>query len=328
MSDMKELGEFLKSERLSRGLSPAAVSKSAGISLAVLQAIEEGNFEWIATPILIRGFIQSYCSALGIDPAPLLEKHAAEIRAYDQQGAGIQKYKSWMDSLGRSRRFGLFHLTALGVALVAIFFGAVWVSDRQARLSVSQHAEKDAYQQQELPSDLSERVSQTAQSAQATGKTEQQSGVNRGPASVSQGASALQAVSGSMSSEGGGAVQGQEPGRPPVEGVGGAAPGEEGQSPAAESKVQKHSFIVESSEKAWIKVNLDGKVAKTASLKPGQQQKWEAERSIRIIMQNVPGLKMTWDGKPLVVPAKAGKVLRFDLPNTRYLPKKHERKKP
>ena len=162
---MKELGEYLKSERVSRDLSPVELAVKAGISVAVVRSLEEGQLDWIGTPMLIRGFIRNYCSALGIDPGPVIEKHSAAIESYDHQETGIQRYKMWkLASRGR-RRWGIMSLALLGILVVAAFYAVLWVSGKQARLGGSPQAGKEAYPQEELPSDLPKRAAPPSSTA-------------------------------------------------------------------------------------------------------------------------------------------------------------------
>ena len=56
---MQELAEFLKSERLTQGLTLPEMSERLRVSVSMLQALEEGNFERIGTALLIRSFIRS-----------------------------------------------------------------------------------------------------------------------------------------------------------------------------------------------------------------------------------------------------------------------------
>ncbi len=40
---------------------------------------------------------------------------------------------------------------------------------------------------------------------------------------------------------------------------------------------------------------------------------------MKIIVGNAGGIHMQWDGRPIEVPAKPGSVLRFSLPDQRYV---------
>ena len=64
---------------------------------------------------------------------------------------------------------------------------------------------------------------------------------------------------------------------------------------------------------------MDDKNAQNAMLEPGDKRQWEAEKTMKIVVGNAGGIRMTWDGRPVEIPAKAGSVLRFSLPDQRYV---------
>lgn len=115
---MRELAEYLKSERLKRGLTLDDVSRKVSLSSNILGAMEEGAFEKIGTPLLIRRFIVLYCSALGIDPTELLEKYAAEINSINMQREGIERYSRSQEAF-RSKAPWRPILFVIALALVA-----------------------------------------------------------------------------------------------------------------------------------------------------------------------------------------------------------------
>ena len=61
---MKELAEFLKTERLNRNMTLEEVSRLSGISTAMLTFLEACDFEQFGAPLLIRNTIRAYCKAL------------------------------------------------------------------------------------------------------------------------------------------------------------------------------------------------------------------------------------------------------------------------
>jgi len=114
---MQELTEYLKSERLKQGLTLKEMSEKLRVSVGMLQALEEGNYQKIGTALLIRSFIRAYCNLVGIDSQPLLDRYASEINAFDKQDDGIQRYGTWSKGLGKKSRFGVIAITFLCVAV-------------------------------------------------------------------------------------------------------------------------------------------------------------------------------------------------------------------
>ena len=101
---MKELAEFLKTERLNRNLTLEAVSELSGISVSMLISLEACDFERFGASILIRNTIRAYCRALRIEAEPLIEKVCCEIEGYNTQDAGIRRYGQQMKLLHKRRR--------------------------------------------------------------------------------------------------------------------------------------------------------------------------------------------------------------------------------
>ena len=66
------VGERLKRERLERDISLEQVAQGTYIRLHYLQAIEDGNFDELPSPVQVRGFLRAYASYLGIDLEPFL----------------------------------------------------------------------------------------------------------------------------------------------------------------------------------------------------------------------------------------------------------------
>ena len=73
MSDSISPGNRLKQAREAQGKSLSDLAKTTRIAMNQLEGIERDNYDRIAAPIYVKGFIKNYASALGLDPAPLLD---------------------------------------------------------------------------------------------------------------------------------------------------------------------------------------------------------------------------------------------------------------
>jgi cytoskeleton protein RodZ len=313
---MQELAEYLKSERLSRGLTLREMSERVRVSVSMLQTLEEGNYEKIGTDILIRSFIRNYCIPLGIDPEPLLEKYGSQIRAYDQQEESIRRYGKWSKTVRKKGRIGIFSMLLAGIAVLGGVYGGVWLWKSKEYSDTSQSLRKSGYSQQDLPPDLPGKTGQgpgsetkrdvrpeTDQGARPSSETN----VNKaemaqpgGPADkpqdiVSGGSTAGRTKPGDVL---------REPGERQVSGA---------------QIVGRHQFTVEAIQKTWIQVIADDKEPQNAMLDPGDRREWEAGNAMRVVVGNAGGIRMKWDGRPVEIPAKPGSVLRFNLPDQRYV---------
>ncbi len=70
---MQTVGEFLRAERLKKGLSIKDVESAISIRALYLNAIEEGNYGIVPGEVYLKGFIRNYATFLGLDPQEAME---------------------------------------------------------------------------------------------------------------------------------------------------------------------------------------------------------------------------------------------------------------
>ncbi|PIZ47012.1 hypothetical protein CO180_02190 [candidate division WWE3 bacterium CG_4_9_14_3_um_filter_41_6] len=76
---MKRVGELLKEERLRQGKTLKEVSVTTKIREYFLQAIEDGSYDRLPDVIYIKGFIQGYSQALGLDSQKVMPFYRREF---------------------------------------------------------------------------------------------------------------------------------------------------------------------------------------------------------------------------------------------------------
>jgi cytoskeleton protein RodZ len=69
-----ELGSILREAREARGLSLAEAQDATRINSKFLEALEDGQYHELPTPVHARGFLRNYSRYLGLEPEPLLER--------------------------------------------------------------------------------------------------------------------------------------------------------------------------------------------------------------------------------------------------------------
>jgi cytoskeletal protein RodZ len=74
---MDELGNILRDAREMKGLTVAEVQERTRISAHYLEAMEQGEYHLLPTPVHVRGFLRNYARFLDLDPDPLLERYEA-----------------------------------------------------------------------------------------------------------------------------------------------------------------------------------------------------------------------------------------------------------
>ena len=73
--DIKGLGETLKQKRKERNLSLKEVENATSIRMNYLQAIEDGDFGQLISPVYAQGFIRQYATYLGEDGEAIIRNH-------------------------------------------------------------------------------------------------------------------------------------------------------------------------------------------------------------------------------------------------------------
>lgn len=122
---MSQLGERLRHERESQGISLAVAAAETRIRLQSLQALEEGQYERLPNDVVAKGFIRNYAQFLGLSPDELLDQYRLE------RGATIQIQIVPAAPLSRERSFVLpsffavFFITAAIIALAYLGLNAM-----------------------------------------------------------------------------------------------------------------------------------------------------------------------------------------------------------
>ena len=72
---MDELGLILQEARENKGLTLEQVQEETRINATYLEALENGEYHVLPTPVHVRGFLRNYARFLDLDPKPLLERY-------------------------------------------------------------------------------------------------------------------------------------------------------------------------------------------------------------------------------------------------------------
>ena len=72
---MDELGTILREARETKGLTAVQVQERTRISARFIEAMEDGRYQDLPTPVHVRGFLKNYARFLGLDPQPLLARY-------------------------------------------------------------------------------------------------------------------------------------------------------------------------------------------------------------------------------------------------------------
>lgn len=74
---MIEFGLMLRQAREAKGLSIAKIAEKTHMMSSIVEDLENERFTKIVAPIYGRGFVKLYCTAVGLDPKPMVEEFMA-----------------------------------------------------------------------------------------------------------------------------------------------------------------------------------------------------------------------------------------------------------
>ncbi len=77
---MDELGTILRETRQARGVTLQDVAQVTRIRTRYLEALEDGRYDVLPTPVHVRGFLRNYALYLNLDPDPLIARYNASRR--------------------------------------------------------------------------------------------------------------------------------------------------------------------------------------------------------------------------------------------------------
>ena len=72
---MDELGNLLREAREAKGLTLQDAQEATRINRSYLEALEDGQYGLLPTPVHARGYLRNYARYLKLDPEPLLERY-------------------------------------------------------------------------------------------------------------------------------------------------------------------------------------------------------------------------------------------------------------
>ena len=75
VDEVKEISETFKRKRKEMNLSLKEVENATSIRMTYLQAIEDGEFKKLISPVYAQGFLRQYAAFLGVDGESIIREH-------------------------------------------------------------------------------------------------------------------------------------------------------------------------------------------------------------------------------------------------------------
>jgi cytoskeleton protein RodZ len=323
--NMKSLGEYLRSERLTRGITLEEISRETRISSRMLQAIEDGNTESLPAGVLVKGFLRAYAQKLGLDPETVILRYQD---LYEEEGArkeALAKFHERFRPVPTRRRF---LIPGAAAALVICLLLAWLLSPRDRHETAPPAAEAPAIVPQEappappsvepapspapLPTPLS-----VEPAPPAAPPPMRETAFPSEPSAAGRPEPASSAAPGSSQAT---------PAATPTPRPASAPPPRTGAPPAAQPApatpgAQPSEYVLrgEVTETTWLKISVDKGRELEYLLQPGEQVRWQAKSSFSLLVGNAAGLRLFFNDKPLKPLGQKGQVVGISLPNDSLL---------
>lgn len=291
---MDELGQILREARQARGLTLEQAAEETRINQRFLDALEQGDYAVLPSPVHVRGFLRNYARFLKLDPAPLLERYKQFAQQHPPQPApppaeetplpaeplAVQGDQPFFDPVNFEIESGQTRDSESALRLVIIVALVIFLGLVASRFIPLLTGNGDGSQAIEAGiSDVWRQVigQETPQPAAGEGEgTAVSSDLALTPGADATATQAIQNTSRNDFSEAPGdaaAAPTMTPTRPPL--------------PATMEEIQ---IRLDVTERAWMEVTIDGDVRFSGIARRGDTFEWTAAEEVRLLTGNAHGI--------------------------------------
>lgn len=283
---MDELGHILREARETKGLTLQEVQGQTRISTRYLEALENGDYDRLPTPVHVRGFLRNYARFLGLDPDPLLDRYEYAVdkrpRRKEEQfanqkpvGAPLKEPPAdqhFFDPVnmevdaGYGRRAGNRSETILRLVIIAALIGLIYLAGQRFIPLLTGNGDGT----EELTDGIEGAVQELLNQGEATATAEVTPDLLP---------SGIITPTGRNDFTSGTAVPTTQPTRPPL--------------PATMEEIV---LDVIATQRAFMEVTIDGDVVFTGNARPGDTFQWTAQEEAKIITGNAAGVDVSING--------------------------------
>ncbi|MFH1624178.1 MAG: RodZ domain-containing protein [Pseudomonadota bacterium] len=271
---MESFGEYLKRERVSRGISLEEISATTRVRKIFLEALERDDLGKLPAQVFVKGFLQAYAKYVGLDQ----EEVVARYRNYVNS---VKKGKESELPLPEKALLSKPLLAASAVAAICIVFAIVYFNPgkneevKTDTVPVSKPLEKPA-----LPDIESSPPPALPKEAEKSVVTEDKSPEEPAPIV-------------SLTDE-------AKPSRSEGEKV----------KPPEEEK----TLSVKTSELTWLRIQIDDNEPYEVTLRPGENLTWKSLHTFKLLIGNAGGIDLFYNGEALGKLGNSGQVVSLTLP--------------
>jgi len=274
----------LKAKREALGLSLKDVFRRTRVSVAYLEAIENGDFHLLPESIYAKNFIKSYARVLDIDSKLILAGYENYLNSLNiLENLPPEDFPDKVSFFTRIAHCGPFWGI---VSILIVIVSVMWLISMQYRPAT------------DIMNDSTGKVSASVENKEQIVNTQ----VNT-----------TASISGRTTTDINPAVNNPDR-KAQITSPGGnmtAKPSVEDERPAANEEVSR--LIIKATEETWIRIKTDQNPVSQVFLKPGEKIEYKAAR-FDIDIGNAGGVKMKFRGKEIENLGKSGQVIRLRLP--------------
>ena len=274
----------LKAKREALGLSLKDVFRRTRVSVAYLEAIENGDFHLLPESIYAKNFIKSYARVLDMDSKLILAGYEEYLNSLNiLENLPPEDVPDKVSFFTKIAHYGPFW-GIISILIVIAF--VMWLISMQYRPATE--IMNDSIGKVSVSVENKEQIVNTP--VNTSSSINEQTTANLNPAVTDPDQQAQ------VASPGGNIT---------------AKPSAEDERPAANEEVSR--LIIRATEETWIKIKTDQNPVSQVFLKPGEKIEYKAA-SFDIDIGNAGGVKIKFRGKEIENLGKSGQVIRLRLP--------------
>ncbi|MDP8262867.1 MAG: DUF4115 domain-containing protein [Candidatus Ancaeobacter aquaticus] len=278
---MENLHDLLKRTREEKGINIEDVSKHTKIRVKILVSIESGDYEAVASPTYLKGFIKLYSKYLGLDTKQIMSDYADLFqnnieRYFVTPGKVKDTEKTWSESMldkFPTMEFDMRKFIFVVSVVLCILIGTIsFFVVKKIMTVASDRPRQPAKEMTKQKSDLILPMLKKQTSQNIIGEVKNERLV-------------APAVSG--------VAQINVPSHP---------------AEAVPKREQELHLTAEISQDVWLRIKIDGQLVFEDTLKNGEKETWKAKKSIEVRMGNAGGISLTLNDVFLGVQGNTGQV--------------------
>ena len=313
-------GPRLRAAREARKLSIAEVSSQLRLDASTLSALENNDFQGLAAPIFVRGYLRNYARLLGMDETDV-------VAEYDAQG--VPEPRPTLNAISRKRIGGdgfpwrllgwllLLGLVVAGLVMYGPQLGKLWSTGGKTEAPAGSLALPGAEPgAQQAPVEGQGAAKPQAAPSQAPSPTPT-------PPAAAKPAAPPPAATPEPTEPAGQSPAGQSPapaGKPAASGQSTPSAGQQSAPPAATAEAAQDTLTLVFHGDCWTEVrDATGKRLLFGLIHGGEQKKLAGRPPFSVLLGNSPTVPITYDGKPFDQSRyNQGNVARFQVGEGRH----------